>query len=61
MVQTLLEEESEVNGIVDAGKGGFSLIDVVFSVLALQENPPGCSSRMLGNVNVFNGFLNGSS
>ena len=24
MVQTLLEEESEVNGIVDAGKAGFT-------------------------------------
>ena len=31
MVQTLLEEESEVNGIVDVGKAGFSFIDVVFT------------------------------
>ena len=31
MVQTLLEEESELNGIIDAGKAGFSFIDVVFT------------------------------
>ena len=31
MVQTFLEEESEVNGIVDVGKAGFSFIDVVFT------------------------------
>ena len=31
MVQILLEEESEVNGIVDAGNAGFSFIDVVFT------------------------------
>ena len=31
MVQTFLEEESEVNGIVDVGKAGFSFIDIVFT------------------------------
>ena len=30
MVQNLIEEESEVNGIVDVGNEGFSFIDVVF-------------------------------
>ena len=31
------------------------------NLLALQETPLGCSSRMPGNFNIFNGFLNGSS
>ena len=31
MVQTLLEEASDVNGIVDAGKVGFSFIEVGFT------------------------------
>ena len=33
MVQTLQEEESQVNGIVIAGKAGFSFIDVLFTAI----------------------------
>ena len=31
------------------------------NLLALQETPLGCSSRIPGNFNIFNGFLKGSS
>ena len=31
MLQTLLEEESDVNGIVDATKAGFSSIELGFT------------------------------
>ena len=31
MVRTLLEQESEVNGIINVGKAGFSFIDVVLT------------------------------
>ena len=31
MFQTLVEEESDVNGIVDASKAGFSSIEVGFT------------------------------
>ena len=33
MVQDFLEEESEVNGIVDACKAWFSFLDVVFTAI----------------------------
>ena len=33
----------------------------ITNLLSLQETPLGCSSRMPGNFNMFNGFLNGSS
>ena len=39
---------------------GFSIL-LFPRVLALQETPLGCSSRMPGNLNVFMVFLNGSS
>ena len=35
MFQTLLEEESDVNGIVDVGKVGFSFIELGF--IATEE------------------------
>ena len=35
MFQNLLEEESDVNGIVDVGKAGFSFIDLWF--IAIEE------------------------
>ena len=31
MFQTLLEEENDVNGIVDAGKAGFSFIELMLT------------------------------
>ena len=33
MFQTLLEEESDVNGIVDAGKAWFSFIELGFTTI----------------------------
>ena len=33
MVQDFLEEESEVNGIVDAGKAWFSFIELGFTAI----------------------------
>ena len=37
------------------------LLSNVANLVLIQETPLSCSSRMPGNLNIFNGFLNGSS